>query len=65
MDPQSRPGEFNLPLGLRTLGQGSVKTRLAFGSRRRVHFPRVERHDRFRSGHKPAGKVTSFSEEVL
>ena len=40
-------------------------SRPAFGCLRRVHFPRVEWHDRFWGGHKPVGKVTSSSEEVL
>ena len=60
MDPQSRPGEFNLPcLVRRTVVQWDAQApALSFGRRRRVHFPRVERHDRFWGGQKPAEKVT-------
>lgn len=58
MEPQSLPGEFNLP-SVRPSGvRGSVKTVPLFDRCRRVHFLRAERHDRFFGGQKAIGKVT-------
>ena len=43
------------PSSLRGGARGSARAR--YGERRgRVHFPRVESHDRFRGGHEPAGE---------
>lgn len=58
MEPQSLPGEFNLPSVRPSEVCGSVKTVPSFDRRRRVHFLRAERHDRFFGGQKAIGKVT-------
>ena len=56
VDPQSLLGEFNLPdVGARCRGSRiDPARRRAFCHRRRVHFPRVERHDRFSGRQKPS-----------
>jgi len=58
VDPQSRPAEFSSACGSGLVRLGIPRTlpRRRTGPRR-VHFPRAERHDRLRGGHKPGGKV--------
>ena len=56
VDPQSRPAEFSSAASARR-GLGSSDPAVSFSGSRRVHFPRAERHDRLRGGHKPGGKV--------
>lgn len=65
MEPQSLPGEFNLPSVSPSAVCGSVKTVPSFDGRRLVHFLRAERHDRFSSGQKAAGKVTTVLAAVV
>ena len=58
MDPQCLPGEFSPARPgdrAREIPSGLARVRPA--SARRVHFLRVESHDRFRGGHEPGGKV--------
>ena len=65
MGPQSRPVEFNFA----TVGGPGVRIRKdrasVFSLRRRAHFPRGERHDRFSGGHKLLDKVAFVSAKVL
>ena len=57
VDPQSRPSELSSARGSGALRFGILATRpRCFAGPRRVHFPRAERHDRFRGGYKPAGE---------
>ena len=48
-----------MPNRERAAERGSVKTAPLLGSGRRAHFLRAERHDRFRGGQKPSGKVAA------
>ena len=58
MHPQSRPVEFSAARGLGLLRFGIPGTRArCCAGLRRVHFLRAERHDRFRGGDEPGGKV--------
>ena len=58
VDPQSRPAGFSSARvsGLVRFGIPGTRPCRRTGTRR-VHFPRAERHDRLRAGHKPVGKV--------
>ena len=58
MGPQSRPAEFNLAVRLRLGMSDPLGPAPGFGGRRRVHFPRGERHDRLAGRQKDVGKVT-------
>ena len=61
MHPQSRPVEFSAARGLGLLRFGIPGTRAGCcAGLRRVHFLRAERHDRFRGGDEPGGKVCCF-----
>ncbi len=56
MGPQSRPVVFNSSFA-GSRGCSDLRTDPVGGRRRRAHFPRGERHDRFSGRHKPPWKV--------